>query len=124
MTGDEVGRVLAKMTDMFANRVLSEGALETWTEELAELDFSAAYAAARQVAREAAKMPTPAEFRGLAAVHARRQKAYDAEPEHVCPSCDGAGWLEVKPGTPPTVKPCPTCRRITLPAPKASSWTP
>jgi hypothetical protein len=110
VTGDEAQRVFGKLVAAFPATHMPEQTIAAWYDELATLDFSAAYAAARACFRDLTKWPTFAQFRTLTGEHAQRQARPVAD-KPTCPHCDG-GWIEE--GDPigtPTVRPCSTCNR-------------
>lgn len=106
MTRDEAARVLNRLTAGYDKR-LADDTLGIWHEELAELDFSAAHAAARDLVKTSKFMPSIAEF--LAAYQTHRQRQAPYEPHQECRRCDGSGFTDTDRKRDEVI-PCSSCR--------------
>lgn len=91
MTGDESARVMARLTAGFDHR-LADDTLQIWREELDDLHFSPAYAAARDMVRTftaKARFPKIAEF--LEAYNSAQHA--QAGPKAECRGGCTNGWM-------------------------------
>src|ERR1019366_3453186 len=88
MTRDEITRTMERLTGGFDHRLAAD-TLTIWADELAELEFSPAYAAARDLIRNTKFFPKVAEF--LTAYTGARHA--QAGPKTDCRGgCDN-GWM-------------------------------
>lgn len=114
MNPPDAGRVMGKLTAGFDHR-LQEDTLTEWREYLEELDFPAAYAAARDLVRTSKYFPKMAEF-DTAYRNAHRAQA---GPRAECPArCDG-GWTFTDATT---VVACSRCNPVGFQRQMSGEW--
>ena len=109
MNDTDAARIMDRLAAAWPDKELPDETLLLWNEELEPLAFSPAYAAARQLTREAKFFPHLSEYLDAYREHTRRQSRPNlgADPD-ACPECD-RGWITVAAGNPPTVRPCGRC---------------
>lgn len=105
MNHDDSIRVITRLTGAYAKR-LPDDTFAIWLEELADLEFSPAYAAARSLIRSSKYFPAISELLTEYALHGDRQ-AGPKQPDG-CAGCDH-GNVHVA-GQLWTVYPCRNCR--------------
>lgn len=105
MKPEERDRILARLLAAWPRPPMPDSQLLIWNEHFDKLDAGAAMAALHKLEMESRHRPSLADFHESYALQ-RRGHSDRALPPPVCGVCDN-GWVEVEPGTIPTVTRCP-----------------